>query len=300
MDPHAAPGGPPRPPSPPRIIKGQDFKIEERWADRESDLPRLAAALVAAKVDVIVTGTTPALRAVTQATRIIPIVSGGGHLLASGLIASLAKPGGNLTGLTSERSQDRLHLLRNLVPGLRRVAVLWSSIVIPGTTGFVDRLGPAEFTALARPLGLTVLSYDIAQPPHVDLKMLGLPHDDTTRALEAAFADMARVSAEGLIVAGHPLLFAHRAQILALTQRYRLPAVYELQQLAREGGLMADAYQVIPSQLRVAAYVLDGHLPADLPVEPQPFTLVLNLRTAKALGLTIPPAVLARADEVIE
>ena len=271
-------------------VEGRNVVIEYRDAEgRPERLPMLAAELVALKVDVIMAGSTPHALAAKQATRTIPIVFlSSGDPVMDGLVASLARPGGNVTGLSSltpERVGKCLELLTQAVPGVNRVAVLWQ----PGSVGErteKDTLKEAEVAA--RALGVR-LQFVVARGPA-----------DIDRAL----SDMSRARAGALAVWATAMFVTERGRLVALAAKNRLPAVYTLSEFVDAGGLMAYGHSQADLNRRAATYVdkiLKGARPADLPVEqPTKFDLVINLKTAKALGLTIPPSVLARADHVVE
>jgi putative ABC transport system substrate-binding protein len=268
-------------------VEGQTIAIESRFAEgRTERLPALAAELVRLKVDVIVTAAPPAPEAAKQATSTIPIVFAvAADPVAEGLVASLARPGGNITGLASISGEvvgKQFELLKEVVPKISRVAVLQnpSSQVHPHT------LRQAE--GAARTLGVQLQIVQARTPLEID----------------AAFAAMHSQRAGGVLVLRDPLFLDHRNQIAALAAKSRLPAVYGFREDAEAGGLMAYGANVPLMFRRAATYVdkiLKGAKPADLPVEqPTKFELVINLKTAKALGLTIPPSLLQRADEVIQ
>jgi putative tryptophan/tyrosine transport system substrate-binding protein len=273
-------------------VEGRNFVIEYRGAEGKPErLPALAAELVALKVDVIVAGGgTPGVLAAKQATKTIPIVfaSGASDPVSSGLVTSLARPGGNVTGLTGlgpELVGKVLELLTQAVPGVSRVAALWQ----PGAFGErteKDMLKGAEDTG--RALGVRLQFVEARGP------------DDFDRA----FSDMTRARAGALTVLGSAMLFNERRRLVDLAAKHRLPAVYPWRDGVDAGGLMSYGPNGPDLFRRAAAYVdkiLKGANPADLPVEqPTKFELVINLKTAKALGLTIPPPVLGRADHVIE
>ncbi len=267
-------------------VEGQNIAIEFRSAEGKWErLPDLAAELVRLKVDVIVAN-TPAALAAKQATRTIPIVMAvSGDPVGDGLVASLARPGGNVTGLSlmvPELGGKRLQLLKEVVPRASRVAVLWNPAV--PFTGRVVR----EMEAAARVLGVQLQPLEIRAPEDID------------RAFEAAI----RGRASALNVVDDPLVFAHRARILALAAKSRLPAIYPWREFVDAGGLMSYAANLADSFRRAATYVdkiLKGTKPADLPVEqPTRFELVINMKTARALGLTFPPSIMVRADQVIQ
>jgi putative tryptophan/tyrosine transport system substrate-binding protein len=269
-------------------IEGQNIAIEPRWADGTFErLPGLAAELVQLKVDVIVAVVTQASLAAKHATQTIPIVMVGvGDPLGSGLVASLARPGGNVTGPSSmlaEVSGKQLALLKETIPRASPVAVLWN----PANPVW-QAAALRETEAAARALGLRLQLLEARGPDE----------------LEGAFAAMTRERAGALFVPAD-IIFARHAQRMAdLAARNHLPAMYGFREHVEAGGLMSYAADFAVMFRRAAVYVdriLKGAKPADLPVEqPTKFELVINLKTAKALGVTIPPAVLARADEVIE
>jgi putative ABC transport system substrate-binding protein len=252
-------------------------------------LPALAAELVALKVDVIVAPTTVAALAAQQATRTLPIVFfGSADPVTSGLVTSLARPGGNVTGLSGlspEVVGKCLELLTQAVPGVSRVAVLWQ----PGAAGErteKDTLKGAEVAA--RALGVRLQFVEARGLANID----------------RAFSDMTRAHAGALTVWTTAMLLHERRRLVALAAKNRLPAVYTFRELVDAGGLMSYGHSQADLNRRAATYVdkiLKGAKPADLPVEqPTKFELVINLKTAKALGLTIPQSELGRADQVIE
>jgi putative tryptophan/tyrosine transport system substrate-binding protein len=268
-------------------VEGQNLAIEYRWAEGSVErLPALAAELVHLHVDVIVTiGGTPASLAAKHATDTIPIVMAvGADPVGTGLVASLARPGGNITGLTlfvPELEGKRLELLKEAVPGLSRVAVL------------ANPVNPAT----ARALRATEVA---AQALRIPLQLLEVRDPSE---FESAFAAMAGAQTDALIVLPDPMLAAQRPRVVELAAQNRLPVMYAFREDAEAGGFMAYATN-FPDLLRRAAgfvdKILKGAKPADLPVEqPMKFELVINLKTAKALGLTIPPTLLFQADEVI-
>ncbi len=268
-------------------VQGQNITIEYRSADWKYErLPGLAAELVRLKVDVIVAASPPATEAAKQATSTIPIVfTVSGDPVAEGFVASLARPGGNLTGLATispELVGKQLEMLKEVAPKVSRVAVLQN----PNQQGHLRAVRQAEDAARALGVQLQVLK---ARTPS---------------EIEAAFAAMSSQRAGGVLVLRDAVFRAHRAQIVALAAKSRLPAVYGLREEAEAGGLMAYGASVPQMFRRAATYVdkiLKGAKPADLPVEqPTKFELVINLKTAKALGLTIPPSLLGQADQVIQ
>jgi putative ABC transport system substrate-binding protein len=268
-------------------VVGQNIAIESRWAEgRFEQLPDLAAELVRLKVDVIVTVVTQASLAAKRATRTIPIVMVGvGDPLGSGLVASLARPGENVTGPSSmlaDVSGKQLALLKETVPKASPVAVLWNPA---NPVWQAAALRETEVAAGALGLRLQLLE---ARGPDV---------------LVGAFAAMTRERAGALFVPADIIFVRHAQRIAGLAARHRLPAMYGFREHTEAGGLMSYAANFAVMFRRAAAYVdkiLKGAKPADLPVEqPTKFELVINLKTAKALGLTIPQSVLLRAEEVI-
>jgi len=271
-------------------VEGRNVVIEYRFAEEKLErLPTLAAELVALKVDVIVAPNTPAALAAKQATRTIPIVfSFAADPVTSRLVTSLAQPGGNVTGLSvfgPELVGKCLEQLKQAVPGVSRVAYLWQ----PGALDErqeKDRLKRAEVAA--RALGMRLQVVEARGPEDFD----------------RAFSDMTRARADALTVLGGAMLFTERRRLVDLAAKNRLPAVYSWREFVDVGGLMSYGPDLADSLRRATTYVdkiLKGTKPGDLPVEqPTKFELVINLKTAKALGLTIPQSVLARADQVIE
>ncbi len=267
--------------------EGKNIAIEYRWAEGRVDrLPQLATELVQLKVDVLVTAGSPGILAAKQATTTIPIVMAlGGDPVGSGYVASLARPGGNITGL-SNLAEDLvaklLELLMKAVPGVSRVAVL-SNPANPAHASFRRVIQGAAGT-----MGVKLLPVNASGP----------------REFDGAFATMIREHAGGLVELPDPMFLTERNRLTGLANQNRLPAIYGFREHAAAGGLMAYGVNLRDSYRRAATYVdkiLKGAKPADLPVEqPTKFELVINLKTAKALGLTIPPSVLVRADQVIE
>ena len=271
-------------------IEGQNLAIEYRWAaSREDQLPALAVELVRLKVDVIVTSSTQAAQAAKRATTTIPIVATFvADPVGSGLVASLARPGGNITGLTTLATglvAKRLELLKAVASGSTRVAVLWQ----PGAFGERTMRDMMEETQVAGQTLALQLQFAEARRP-----------DD----FEQAFSAMREARAGGLLVFPSSILFEARRSIVAHAAKSRLPAVYPWREGASAGGLMSYSTNFPDMYRRAATYVdkiLKGAKPAHLPIEqPTKFELVINLKTAKALGLTIPPSLLQRADQVIE
>ncbi len=271
-------------------VEGRNVVIEYRSAEGKPErLPALAAELVALKVDVIVATGTPASLAAKQATRTLPIVFAGvADPVGGGLVTSLARPGGNVTGLSllaPELVGKGLELLKQAVPGVSRVAVLWQ----PGGSGErteQDMLKAAE--GAARALGVRLQFIEVRGPADFD----------------QAFSDMTKARAGALTVLSSNMFLVEHRRLVTLAGKNRLPAVYPFREFVDAGGLMAYGAGVHDSVRRAATYVdkiLKGTKPADLPVEqPTKFELVINLKTAKALGLTIPQSVLGRADEVLQ
>jgi putative ABC transport system substrate-binding protein len=271
-------------------VEGQNIVIEYRAADGKIErLPSLATELVRLKVDLIVAGNTPGVRAAQQATTSIPIVAGAmGDPVGDGLVASLARPGGNITGLTflgPELVPKHLGLLKEALPKITRVAALWH----PGAFGErTNQVMLKETEAAARTLG-------------VQLQLVGVRGPDE---LDRAFSTMTRERAEALVVFPSAMLFNERRRIVALAAKHRLPSMFNNRESVELGGLISYGTSLTDLIRRSATYVdkiLKGAKPTDLPVEqPTKFDLVINLKTAKALGLTIPPSLLGRADEVIQ
>ena len=266
-------------------VDGQNIAIEHRSPEWKYErLPGLAADLVRLKMDVIVAASPAATEAAKRATTTIPIVfTVSGDPVADGFVASLARPGGNITGLATigpELVGKQLEILKGVAPKVSRVAVLQN----PNTHRGVLR----QAEGAARALGLQLQILEARTPSEI----------------EAAFAAMSRRRADGILVLRDAVFRAQRAQITALAAKNRLPAVYGLREEAEAGGLVAYGASVPQLYRRAATYVdkiLKGAKPGDLPVEqPTKFELVINLETAKTLGLTIPPSLLLRADQVIE
>ena len=266
-------------------IEGKDVVIEYRWAEgRPERLAEMAADLVRHKMDVIVASSQAPTLAAKRATTTIPIVMVNAmDPVGAGLVASLARPGGNVTGLseqfTSEIRAKQLQLLKETLPRVARVTVLHS----PATT-----VGLREYEAAGQMLGLRV-------------QLVGVRSRDD---LGSAFAAMVRDRCDALLVPGDTFLFTERQRVAELAREHRLPGIYSLREFTEAGGLMSYSARITEQFRRAAAYVdkiLRGARPATLPVEPPShYELVINLGTAKALGLTIPPSLLARADRVIE
>jgi putative tryptophan/tyrosine transport system substrate-binding protein len=289
-----APGSPPRPSVEAfqqalrdlGYVEGQTITLEIRWNEgKPARYPALAAELVARNVDVIVAGTGGATRAAKAATRTIPIVMAAhSNPVEQGHVTSLARPGGNITGvalMTPEINQKRLELLKDAVPGLARAAVLWDA-----TGGPTWQREP--FETAARQLGVQLQFLEVRSP------------DD----LAGAFAAVTREGLHAVLAAQQPFFATHRARIAALALQHRLPTMAGDPGTAEAGFLMSYGPNIIESWRYAAVYVdkiLKGATPAELPVEqPRKVELILNLKTAQALGLTFPPHLLVLADKVIQ
>ena len=271
-------------------VEGRNILIEYRYSEGHLDrFPAFAAELVALKVDVIVAPGTPAALAAKQATRTLPIVFVAvADPVSSGLVTSLARPDGNLTGsslLFPELVGKCLELLKQAVPKVTRIAVLRQHGPIPERS---ENKSLKEAEAAARALGIRLQSVEVRRPAD----------------LEKAFAEITTARAAGLTVFGGTMLIAQRRRLVDLVAKTQLPAVYHVREYVDAGGLMSYGPNFADLFRRAATHVdkiLRGAKPGDLPVEqPTRFELVINLKTAKALGLTIPQSVLARADHVIE
>jgi len=270
-------------------VEGRNLVIEYRWAELKFDrLPKLAAELVELKVDVIAAVATRATAAAKRATTTIPIVMTLSlHAVESGLVSSLAHPGGNITGMTGmsdETIVKRLGLLKEMLPKLSHVAILWNP-------AFYNNRPEPQWQAIemaAPRVGVTLQSVEVQAPSD----------------FERAFASMRRGQANAVLVFPDPLTGRHREGITQLAAKGRLPTIFQDRESVEAGGLMSYGFSFFESSRRAATYVdkiLKGAKPADLPVEqPTKFELVINLKTAKALHITIPPSILQRADRVIE
>jgi putative ABC transport system substrate-binding protein len=268
-------------------VEGRNVLIEYRWAEGKYErFPALIGELVALKVDVIVTAGTPATLAVKKATTSIPLVMVAvGDPVGTGILRSLSRPGGNITGLTSiapELEGKRLELLREVIPNVSHIAVLWN----PDNPFHVGSL--KETRAAAQVLG-------------IKLQLLGMR---VSEEFPATFAAILRERPGALLVLADRLFLHNRARIVDFEAEHRLPGVYAYRELVEVGGLMSFGPSYADMHRRAAYFVdriLKGVKPADLPVEqPTKFELVINLKTAKARGLTIPQSILIRADEVIQ
>ena len=269
-------------------VEGQNVAIEYRWAEGHYDrLPALAADLIARNVDLIVaTGGTASARTAKTATLTIPIVfTTGSDPVESGLVDSLARPGGNITGvsiLNVELIPKRIELISELVPEARIIAVL----VNPNNAGTEPMIRDVPEVAHAKGVQLPILKAS------------------TQSEIDTAFTSLDQVHAGALVVAPDPFFGTRHDQLLVLASRHAIPAIYAWREFVTAGGLISYGTSLAVAYRQVGTYVgkiLKGAKPADLPVQqPTVFELVVNLKTAKALGLTIPPSILARADEVIE
>jgi putative ABC transport system substrate-binding protein len=266
-------------------VEGQNVVVEHRVADGSLDrLAELAVELVALPVDVIVAENTPAALAARQATSTIPIVMAIGDPVRAGLAASLARPGGNVTGLTGGPEQlagRRLEIFTEALPGVSRVAVVWNP------TNPLKVRQWTETESAARTLGVQLVSMEVRAPEELD----------------HAFAAGSPPAAEALLVFAEDLTASHAGKIVDLVAKTGLPAMYETRPFLDAGGLMAYGASA-PGLFRRAAYYVDrllkGARPEDLPIEhPREFEFVINLKAARAIGLTIPPQVLAQASEII-
>ena len=268
-------------------VENRTIAFEFRWAqDRLGELPQLAADLVRKKVDVIVTLAPPATVAAKNATQTIPIVfTAIGDPVASGLVSNLARPGGNLTGTTrmlSEMSVKHVEFLKQAVPGFARLAILWN----PANSSHAPALRASE--SVARALGVRTQALEVRAPAD----------------LELVFATIGKDGTDGVLFLADPVFFIHLRRVTELVSAARLPAISNFTEFAQLGGLMGYSPS-IPAEFRDAATHIDrilrGAKPGDLPIQqPDQFELVINLRTARTLGLAIPSALLQRADHVID
>ena len=270
-------------------VEGKNLVLEPRYTGGKNELlPELIADLERVGVDVIVAGPYGALRVAKQTTRIPIVMTPSADPVVAGIVDSLARPGGNVTGITEMAPQltpKRLEMLKEIVPTLSRVAILWQ----PGALSeeaFKNMLKETQVTA--RSLGVQLQVVEAKEVTDFD----------------AAFAAMTKERAEALIVLVNPMFNVQSKQIIERAEKHRLPAIYEWKEFVRGGGLLSHGADVQDIYRRAAGFVdkiLKGVKPADLPVEgPIRFDVSVNLKTAKALGLTVPPSLLARADEVIE
>jgi len=269
-------------------VEGKSFALEVRFGEGQPErLPALVRELVSLKPDVLAAASDPAIAAARRETRSIPIVMVfSTDPVGTGFVASLARPGGNVTGLSgiaSEISAKRLALLKEAVPGLSRVALLWN----PDVRGAV--LEYKETEAAARSLRLELQSVEVSTVPDLD------------RAFEAVTSQRAQSL---LLLPGNPVTLTKRAEITGFAQKHRVPSMFPSKEYVDLGGLMSYGPSIPAMYRGAAAYVgkiIKGAKPADLPVEqPTKFELVISLKTAKAIGLTVPPSLLQRADQVIQ
>jgi len=268
-------------------VEGKNIALEQRFDDdREERLPALAADLAGLRVDIIVAAATPAVKAVKQATATIPIIIvHSADPVALGLVTSLARPGGNVTGLSSaspDYSGKQLELLKEAVPKLSRIAILWNA-ANPGTA-----IAFREMQDAVRVLKLSVQSLEVRR----------------SEDLAPAFKNVPKQRGMGLVTLLDPLVVSQRARIVELASESRLPAIYPTKEFVEAGGLMSFGADLTDSYRRAAIFVdkiLKGAKPAELPVEyPTKFIFTVNLKTAKQIGLAMPPNMLAMADKVIK
>jgi putative ABC transport system substrate-binding protein len=273
-------------------VDGQNMVVERRFGESAEQLRAGAADLVRLKVDVLFASSAGLARILQLETKTIPIVVGRAdeNLVAAGLVDSLAKPGGNITGsqlLNDDLIPKRLELLKALVPNLSKVALLREDVTTSALPQIHSRLEEQVANA-ARSLGVAIHTFIVRRAAD----------------LAPAFLGMKKNRDQGLLVTSPAFMFVHRKAVVDLAATYRIPAIYELQVFVEPGGLMSYGVNAPEMQRRAAVYVdkiLKGAKPAELPIEqPTKFDLVINLKTAKALGLTVPQSLRARADEVIQ
>jgi putative tryptophan/tyrosine transport system substrate-binding protein len=273
-------------------VGGQNMVVERRFGESADQLRTAAADLVRLKVDVLYVASAGLAKILQLETKTIPIVVGraDNDLVAAGLVASLARPGGNITGsqlLNDDLVPKRLELLKAIVPNLSKVALLREDVTASALPQIFDRFDQQVATA-ARNLGIEIHTFIVRRAGD----------------LAPAFLGMKKNHDQGVLVTSAPFMFLHRKAVIDLAAAHRIPAVYEFQVFIEPGGLMSYGVNISEMQRRAAGYVdkiLRGAKPADLPIEqPATFELVINLKIAKALGLTIPPSLLQRADQVIE
>ena len=273
-------------------VDGQNMVVERRFGESADQLRKGAADLVRLKVDVLFVSSAGLAKILQLETKTIPIVVGraDNDLVAAGLVDSLARPGGNITGsqlLNDELIPKRLELLKALVPNLAKVALLREDVTTSVLPQILDQYDQ-RIAIAARSLGIEVHTFIVRRAGD----------------LAAAFLGMKKNHDQGVVVTSPAFMFVHRKAVIDLAATHRIPAIYELQVFVEPGGLMSYGVNVSEMQRRAAVYVdkiLKGAKPSELPVEqPEKFELVINLKTAKALGLTIPPSLLQRADQVIE
>jgi putative ABC transport system substrate-binding protein len=268
-------------------VDGKNLVIEYRWAGGDAErLPALAAELVAAKVDIIVTSGVPAAKAAMSATGTIPIVmASSGDAVADGLVASFTQPGGNVTGLsqfTRELSRKRLEVFKEAIPDLKRVGAVFNAKNPSTMPQFL------ETATAGNTLGLTLVPFDI----------------HFAEGIEPAFAEAVRQKVQGVVIISDSATIAHRTELGSAALKAQLPTMFANKAYLQGGGLMSYGPDIVAAFHHAAYYVdkiLKGAKPANLPVEqPTQFELVINLKTAKALGITIPQSILIRADDVIQ
>jgi putative ABC transport system substrate-binding protein len=273
-------------------VEGQNLLLERKFAESSEQLQPLADEIAASKPDVIVVPSVGIAAFARKATSTVPIVViAAGLLEGTGFVASLARPGGNVTGsqaFSTDLVAKRLELLKEVSPKLARVGVVWeTATLMPETAHILTRYRDATDVA-GQTLGIERIHVTVSRPEE----------------FERAFDAFVAARAQAVLVYGTPFLFAHRKQLADLALRSRLPSAFEGRAHAEAGGLLAYGANSLQMQIRAASFVdriLRGAKPGDLPIEqPTTFTLVINLKTAKALGLTIPPSLLRRADEVIQ
>jgi len=273
-------------------VDGKNMIVERRFGESADQLRTGAADLVRLKVDVLFVGSAGLAKILQLETKTIPIVVGraDNDLVAAGLVASLARPGGNITGsqlLNDDLAPKRLELLKATIPNLSKVALLREDVTTSALPQIFDRYDQRVATA-AQSLGIEVHTFIVRHAGD----------------LAPAFLGMKKNHDQGVLVTSAPFMFVHRKTVIDLAAAHRIPAIYEFQVFVEPGGLMSYGVNASEMQRRAAGYVdkiLRGAEPADLPVEqPTTFELVINLKTARALGLTIPPSLLGRADAVIE
>jgi putative ABC transport system substrate-binding protein len=273
-------------------VDGQNMVVERRFGESAEQLSAGAADLVRLKVDVLFVASAGLAKILQLETKTIPIVVGraDNDLVAAGLVASLARPGGNITGsqlLNDDLVPKRLELLKAIVPNLSKVAILREDVTTSALPQIFDRFDQQVATG-ARNLGIEIHTFSVRR----------------SGDLAPAFLGMKQNHDQGVLVTSAPFMFLHRKAVIDLAAAHRIPAVYEFQVFVEPGGLMSYGVNIPEMQRRAAGYVdkiLRGAKPGDLPIEqPATFELVINLKIAKALGLTIPPSLLQRADQVIE
>jgi putative ABC transport system substrate-binding protein len=273
-------------------VDGQNMVVERRFGESAEQLRTGAADLVRLKVDVLFVGSAGLAKILQLETKTIPIVVGraDNDLVAAGLVASLARPGGNITGsqlLNDDLAPKRLELLKAIIPNLSKVALLREDVTTSALPQIFDRYDQRVATA-ARDLGIEIHTFIVRRAGDLAPAFLGMKNNHD----------------QGVLVTSAPFMFVHRKVVLDLAAAHRIPAIYEFQVFVEPGGLMSYGVNASEMQRRAAVYVdkiLKGAKPGDLPVEqPTKFELIINLKTAKALGLTIPQSLLARADEIIQ